>query len=82
MFSVTVFNKGLLHYYRAVIKLMFIFIKYGALPGSFDEKEPLRYKGRFTMFKRVMFSKVIEYEAYKQEYEKTTSEEKLSANLE
>lgn len=82
MFSATVFNKGLLHYYRATSKLLFIFIKYGALPGSFEEKEAHRYKGRFAMFKKVMFSKAIEYETYKQEYESITSEDKLPANLE
>jgi hypothetical protein len=66
MFSTTVFNKGLLHYYRALSKLLFVFIKYGALPGSFDANEINRYKGRFYIFKKILFSKAIEYEAYKQ----------------
>lgn len=61
MFSAMVFNKGMLHYYRALSKLLFIFIKYGALPGSFGDKEPQRFKGRFLMFGRIMFTNPVDY---------------------
>lgn len=61
MFTNIIFKKGLHIYFRAAFYIVCLLHAKKLLQNKFEETEEIRIKNRFRIFKKVLFTRIIDY---------------------